>query len=76
MRLPGEAWLEWRIEREGDPTQLLQRAMFRPRGLLGRAYWYAVAPFHRFIFRPLALAIAERAAAESNAPASLGRSAV
>ncbi len=74
MRLPGEAWLEWRIEGEGGRTYLLQRAMFRPRGLFGRAYWYAVAPFHRFIFRPLALAIAARAAAESNAPASLGRS--
>jgi hypothetical protein len=40
---------------------LTQRALFRPRGLFGRAYWHAVAPFHRFIFRPLALMIEKRA---------------
>jgi hypothetical protein len=39
----------------------VQRALFRPRGLFGRAYWYALAPFHRFIFRPLALGIERRA---------------
>jgi hypothetical protein len=39
----------------------VQRALFRPRGLFGRAYWYAVSPFHRFIFGPLARRIIERA---------------
>tara|TARA_B100000780_G_scaffold98673_1_gene68875 strand:+ start:2729 stop:4153 length:1425 start_codon:yes stop_codon:yes gene_type:complete len=46
MILPGEAWLEFKIE---DGT-LYQTATFRPRGLPGRLYWYAVAPFHWFIF--------------------------
>ena len=46
MRLPGEAWLEFKIE-EG---LLKQTATFRPRGLAGRLYWYAVWPFHGFIF--------------------------
>ena len=46
MRLPGEAWLEFRIE---DNT-LKQTATFRPRGLWGRLYWYAVLPFHGLIF--------------------------
>ena len=56
MRLPGEAWLEWSItpEPERGRVRFVQRALFRPRGLSGRAYWYAVAPFHRFIFGPLA----------------------
>jgi hypothetical protein len=27
-----------------------QRAIFQPRGLLGHAYWWAVAPFHGLIF--------------------------
>lgn len=46
MKLPGEAWLEFRVK--GD--QLLQTATFRPLGLLGRLYWYSVLPFHAFIF--------------------------
>lgn len=47
MRLPGEAWLEFR-EKDG---QLVQTATFRPLGVWGRLYWYAVLPFHGFIFR-------------------------
>ncbi|GAL68998.1 SDR family oxidoreductase [Jejuia pallidilutea] len=46
MRLPGEAWLEFKIE----DKKLKQTATFRPRGLWGRLYWYAVLPFHGFIF--------------------------
>ena len=47
MRLPGEAWLEFKIE----DNLLKQTATFRPRGLWGRLYWYSVLPFHGFIFR-------------------------
>lgn len=47
MRLPGEAWLEFRIDEE---NYLHQVATFRPRGLKGRLYWYSVLPFHYFIF--------------------------
>ena len=50
MRLPGEAWLEWRITPETDGARVHQRARFKPRGLLGRLYWYAVAPFHGLVF--------------------------
>jgi hypothetical protein len=50
MVLPGDAWLEWEIETEREVTKVTQRASFKPKGLLGRAYWYAVAPFHRFVF--------------------------
>jgi uncharacterized protein YbjT (DUF2867 family) len=46
MKLPGEAWLEFKIEDE----QLIQTATFRPLGLKGRLYWYTVYPFHGFIF--------------------------
>ena len=46
MKLPGEAWLEFKIE-DGI---LKQTATFRPRGLWGRIYWYSVLPFHGFIF--------------------------
>ncbi len=47
MRLPGDAWLEFRMR--GD--KLVQTATFRPVGILGRLYWYAVYPFHGFIFK-------------------------
>ena len=47
MKLPGEAWLEFRI----SENTLYQTATYRPRGLWGRIYWYSVLPFHAFIFR-------------------------
>lgn len=62
MRLPGEAWLEWRIEPRGAGSVLHQRALFHPRGLAGRLYWVAVAPFHRLVFRPMAERLAADAA--------------
>jgi uncharacterized protein YbjT (DUF2867 family) len=47
MKLPGEAWLEFKIQND----ELVQIATFRPKGLLGRIYWYLVLPFHGLIFR-------------------------
>lgn len=47
MKLPGEAWLEFRIE---ENEILVQTATFRPLGLLGRLYWYLVYPFHGLVF--------------------------
>jgi hypothetical protein len=47
MRLPGEAWLEFRL---GPDNVLHQNATFRPKGLKGRLYWYSILPFHYFIF--------------------------
>ena len=48
MKLPGEAWLEFKIDKSNILTQT---ATFRPIGLLGRLYWYSVFPFHGFIFK-------------------------
>ncbi|MEI6061217.1 MAG: SDR family oxidoreductase [Bacteroidota bacterium] len=48
MKMPGEAWLEFKID-END--KLIQTATFRPLGLMGRLYWYSVLPFHAFIFK-------------------------
>ena len=47
MRLPGEAWLEFKID---ENNMLHQIATFRPKGILGRFYWYSMVPFHFFIF--------------------------
>jgi uncharacterized protein YbjT (DUF2867 family) len=55
MKLPGEAWLEFKI----DENQILtQTATFRPLGLYGRLYWYAVLPFHALLFNGLLKRIA------------------
>ncbi len=66
MRLPGDAWLEWSITSDPASTVLVQRALFQPRGLSGRVYWYAVAPFHRFVFGPLARRIGQRGEAAND----------
>lgn len=50
MKLPGEAWLEFSIQKEGQKAVLHQKATFRPVGWLGRLYWYGVVPFHYFVF--------------------------
>ncbi|MFA9190229.1 SDR family oxidoreductase [Flavobacterium sp. FZUC8N2.13] len=47
MKLPGEAWLEFKIIK----NTLYQSATFRPRGIWGKLYWYSVLPFHGFIFK-------------------------
>ena len=61
MKLPGEASLEFLIqplspELAGHSRSgLSQIARFKPKGLLGLAYWYAVLPFHGLV-TPRALA--------------------
>jgi len=57
MKLPGEAWLEFDITEENGQGRLRQVATFRPYGVMGRLYWFAVQPFHLFIFRGMAEAI-------------------
>ena len=51
MKLPGEAWLEFSIaeDAEDGPT-LHQKALFIPRGPLGRLYWWVISPFHDLVF--------------------------
>jgi uncharacterized protein YbjT (DUF2867 family) len=56
MRLPGEAWLEFKIVKD----KLYQRAVFRPKGLYGRLYWYMVLPFHAFVFNGMINALVEK----------------
>ncbi len=56
MKLPGEAWLEFKIDKN---NVLTQTATFRPLGLFGRLYWYSVLPFHVFIFNGMINKLAE-----------------
>ncbi len=55
MKLPGEAWLEFKID---EKNVLTQTATFRPLGLPGRLYWYAALPLHGFIFNGMIRKIA------------------
>jgi uncharacterized protein YbjT (DUF2867 family) len=50
MKLPGRAWLEFRVGGDGSNSVIRQTAVFDPRGLLGRAYWYISWPVHRLLF--------------------------
>lgn len=59
MKLPGEAWLEFKIIERNGKTFLSQVATFRPRGLWGRMYWYLMWPFHLFIFKGMARRIVD-----------------
>ncbi len=62
MRVPGRAWLDLGIETDDKGrTVFRQRAIYAPRGLLGRAYWWAVWPFHGLIFGGMQDNIAARA---------------
>lgn len=59
MKLPGEAWLEFRIKENGNVKKLVQTATYRPLGLWGRIYWYSVLPFHGLIFPRMAKRLVE-----------------
>ena len=61
MLLPGTATLEWGLSETPGGIRVVQTATFRPRGLLGRIYWYAIAPFHGFVFPGLLSGIARDA---------------
>jgi len=70
MRLPGEAWLSFEADDSDTGSTLTQAAVFVPRGLLGRLYWWAMFPFHIFIFRLMASRIVT--AAEEHAASRPG----
>jgi uncharacterized protein YbjT (DUF2867 family) len=61
MKLPGEAILEFAIERaEGGGVRVVQRALFRPRGLMGLGYWHGVSPLHNLVFAGMLRGLARR----------------
>lgn len=45
----GDGWLGWRVN--DAPWQVEQAAAFRPKGLLGLTYWWALWPVHQVVFR-------------------------
>jgi uncharacterized protein YbjT (DUF2867 family) len=61
MKLPGKAWLQFDSEPKDGKTLLTVTAYFAPHGLFGFLYWYAMWPFHKFIFDGLTRQVASRA---------------
>ena len=61
MKLPGRAWLEFSVERNGHGTLLSQSAVFDPVGVFGLVYWYALYPIHKWIFAGMLDRVAARA---------------
>lgn len=73
MKVPGKAWLEFQSThpsdgdnsqqggRQENKTLFTATAYFAPRGFWGVMYWYAMWPFHKFIFAGLTSRLASRA---------------
>ena len=55
MKIPGDAWLEFKIEN----SEFIQSAYYLPKGVLGGLYWYFFIPFHFFIFKDMAQKIVD-----------------
>jgi uncharacterized protein YndB with AHSA1/START domain len=69
MKLPGKAWLEFESEpQENGQTLLTVTAYFDAHGLFGFLYWYAMWPFHKFIFDGMTNEIARRAETSQPSP--------
>jgi uncharacterized protein YbjT (DUF2867 family) len=54
MKMPGLAWLEFKLQETESGTRLVQRAIYAPRGLLGHLYWASVWPMHGIVFPSMA----------------------
>ncbi|TKB92345.1 MAG: SDR family oxidoreductase, partial [Nitrospira sp.] len=64
MNLPGRAWLEFEVTKEGASTQIRQTAIFDPVGLKGQLYWYSLYVPHEFVFNGMLRGIAQAALRE------------
>jgi uncharacterized protein YbjT (DUF2867 family) len=55
IRAPGQAWLDITVTgHNGAGSSYTQRAIFFPRGIPGRLYWFALRPLHMAALRALA----------------------
>jgi hypothetical protein len=61
MKVPGSAWLGWSAEPDGEGSKLIQSAMFVPKGIFGRIYWWSLLPFHAPIWKRMARRMASTA---------------
>ena len=64
MKLPGRAWLSFKVVAQGTASCIQQTAIFDPIGLPGLVYWYSVYPLHALVFRGMLKNIAKAAEKE------------
>ena len=74
MKVPGKAWLQFEAIPKDGKSQLVQTAIFAPKGLFGFLYWYSFYPAHYFIFEKMARRIAKRAERMAENPLLAGES--
>lgn len=73
MKVPGRAWLQFRVVPHGGGESLLtQTAFFAPKGLSGLLYWYVLYPVHAFIFSGLVREVGRRARGGAGGPLRAG----
>jgi len=60
MKLPGKAWLEFKIANKVRMNRLMVKAFYQPSGIFGIIYWYIFLPFHNLIFEGLIRQIEKR----------------
>jgi uncharacterized protein YbjT (DUF2867 family) len=64
MKLPGKGWLQFQVEPQSAMrSELIQTALFEPKGLAGVLYWFFLYPVHRLVFSGMIQRIAEAAEA-------------
>ena len=61
MKVPGKAWLQFESTPQDGKTVLTETAYYEPKGFWGFVYWYAMWPFHAFLFDGLIRRLAARA---------------
>lgn len=62
MKLPGQALLEIKITPAGENRcELILLSRFLPKGIWGMAYWYALYPFHQYVFSRMLTGMAKAA---------------
>lgn len=73
MKTPGDAALEFRIVPAGkNQSEIRMISRFMPKGLWGLAYWYALLPFHKWIFKGMLKNLAQNLGAQiTKGPGSL-----
>lgn len=60
MKLPGKAWLEFKIDDKENKRKLSVTAYYYTKSLFGKIYWYIFLPFHSIIFHDLIKQIEKR----------------
>ena len=64
MKLPGRAWTFFEVAPHEKGSEVRITAVFDPKGIWGRIYWYTVSPYHYFVFNGMLKGIAKAAGQE------------